>query len=532
MSPRKWVQAAAATAVAFSILIVVALKHRRKQLITSGNAANRSAGRPKNPKREPAAVVQCRERFEALRLHLASFIGDEAAHRMLHRLREPPLVSTLRVNTATSSREEAVKALRAVLSTSQEGAADATVLEPYAHASLPDVLCVNGTGPHLLPACSKIIAVSQQCASAVLRGADVYCPGVLGCSIDLAAGDHVAVVCADPMVRGEISRGSKLTRQQIFSSLGGDGSPGPAAGGEWIHLGNGTSSVSRRDLFPLRTTNEVSHGLAVHLTQRRYIAPPLHGVLPHMLMLQNLPSIAAAHALDPQPGETILDMCSAPGGKATHVAALMVERAKAGGEPHPGLVFALDKSSRRLADVGVLATRLKLADVVRLVELDATKAEELLLLRQPEEPSSFDRVLLDPPCSTLGQRPRLAVKATRAEMQSCAAYQRRLIDAAIRVLRRPGGVLVYSTCTINPEENEEAVAYALRKYPGLVLEQAPEPQQLLGDPGWPGCGLSDAECALVQRWDPGRGSAGDNTIGFFVARMRYTMAHVPRHSAR
>ena len=89
--------------------------------------------------------------------------------------------------------------------------------------------------------------------------------------------------------------------------------------------------------------------------------------------------------------------------------------------------------------------------------------------------------------------------------------------AAVELLR-PGGVLVYSTCTINPQENEEIVAYALHAHPELQLEVPPEGLSI-GEPGWAGCGLSEAQRAMVQRFDPSTAS-GEASIGFFAARFR------------
>lgn len=137
-------------------------------------------------------------------------------------------------------------------------------------------------------------------------------------------------------------------------------------------------------------------------------------------------------------------------------------------------------------------------------------------------PNSFDRVLLDAPCSALGLRPRLfAGEDTIDSLRSNARYQRRMFDQAVQLVR-PGGVIVYSTCTINPGENEALVRYALDKYEFLSLaSQHPK----IGGPGLTGsCQLSDGfveewlkpgEENFVQRFDP---SSDLDTIGFFIAK--------------
>ena len=137
---------------------------------------------------------------------------------------------------------------------------------------------------------------------------------------------------------------------------------------------------------------------------------------------------------------------------------------------------------------------------------------------------------------------RLVHPQTRAELRSTAAYQRCILRAAVRLLR-PGGTLVFSTCTVNPGENEANVRWLLDSYPALQLVQQ-EPR--LGGPGLAGERggaaegggtlrlLTDAECALVQRFQP---SDPLDTIGFFIAKFTLTeplppAAHEPRPPER
>jgi 16S rRNA C967 or C1407 C5-methylase (RsmB/RsmF family) len=136
-------------------------------------------------------------------------------------------------------------------------------------------------------------------------------------------------------------------------------------------------------------------------------------------------------------------------------------------------------------------------------------------------PESFDFVLLDAPCSGLGLRPRLLISQTMPQLRAAARYGRALLDAAVQLMR-PGGALVFSTCTMNPEENEANVRYVLDKYPCMrLVPQAPR----LGGPGLTGSVptadggrrelLTETEAALVQRFDP---AAEMDTIGFFIAK--------------
>ena len=158
--------------------------------------------------------------------------------------------------------------------------------------------------------------------------------------------------------------------------------------------------------------------------------------------------------LDPQPGEQVLDTCAAPGGKATGIAE------RTGGE---GQVVALDAHSRRLDLVRRQVRRLGLAGV-RCLERDATRSLENLA---PEP--GFDRALVDAPCSGLGtlrRNPDARWRVKADDPAQLAEKQRLLLDRTAATLRT-GGVLVYSTCTVLPEENEDLVRSFLDETPNF-----------------------------------------------------------------
>ena len=126
-------------------------------------------------------------------------------------------------------------------------------------------------------------------------------------------------------------------------------------------------------------------------------------------------------------------------------------------------------------------------------------------------PGSFDRILLDPPCSALGLRPKLQVgQTTEKDLLAFASYQTRFIEPAVTLLK-PTGRLVYSTCTFHARENEGMVQYILDKHPEMELEPITIP---LGSPGLSGQGLSSEDCAKVKRFDP---TVAEDTMGFFIA---------------
>jgi 16S rRNA (cytosine967-C5)-methyltransferase len=160
--------------------------------------------------------------------------------------------------------------------------------------------------------------------------------------------------------------------------------------------------------------------------------------------------------LDPQPGERILDVCAAPGGKTTAIA----ERVGAS-----GTTVGVDRHLRRLALVQRAARRLGLSGI-RTVPRDATRNLDDLA---PE--GGFDRVLVDAPCTGLGtlrRNPDARWRVRPGDPARLAEIQRALLKNAASVLR-PGGVLVYSVCTMLPEENEKIADSFLRTSRGFAL---------------------------------------------------------------
>uniref|UniRef100_A0A8C2S0R4 SAM-dependent MTase RsmB/NOP-type domain-containing protein n=1 Tax=Capra hircus TaxID=9925 RepID=A0A8C2S0R4_CAPHI len=235
--------------------------------------------------------------------------------------------------------------------------------------------------------------------------------------------------------------------------------------------------------------------VGVRMTEPVYLSPSFDN---------NLPSAVVSHVLDPQPGEKVLDLCAAPGGKTTHIATLMRDQ---------GEVIALDKISKKVEKIKQNALLLGL-NSIRAFCFDGTKALKLDMIKDtdgepPFLPESFDRILLDAPCSGMGQRPNMACTWTLKEVMSYQPLQRKLFTVAVELLK-PGGVLVYSTCTVTLAENEEQVAWALETFPGLQLQHQ-DPQ--VGGEGMLGAGLSPEQLKRLQRFDPSAMRSLDRDIG-------------------
>jgi 16S rRNA (cytosine967-C5)-methyltransferase len=180
------------------------------------------------------------------------------------------------------------------------------------------------------------------------------------------------------------------------------------------------------------------------------------GFLAGHFTVQDEASQLVVGLLDPQPGERILDVCAAPGGKTTAIA----ERIGAS-----GTTLALDRHPRRLALVRRAARRLQLSGI------QCTARDVSRPIRDLVAGDGFDRVLVDAPCSGLGtlrRNPDARWRVRAGDPGRLAEVQLSILSNAAAALR-PGGTLVYSTCTLMPEENEEIVDSFLKNLPEFAL---------------------------------------------------------------
>ena len=172
--------------------------------------------------------------------------------------------------------------------------------------------------------------------------------------------------------------------------------------------------------------------------------------------VQDPSTLKAVDVLDPQPGESVLDMCAAPGGKTTYLAQKMQNR---------GRIIAADLSSSRLALVGENCRRLGVT-IVATLACEGTHLDRCLRGEQ------FDRVLVDAPCSNTGvlrRRADLRWRIEETEIRKLATLQEKLLAAAAP-FTKPQGILVYSTCSLQEEENRGVVERFVRSHPEFSLE--------------------------------------------------------------
>jgi 16S rRNA (cytosine967-C5)-methyltransferase len=175
--------------------------------------------------------------------------------------------------------------------------------------------------------------------------------------------------------------------------------------------------------------------------------------------IQDPSTAIACQLLDPKPGERILDACAAPGGKTAYLAQLMQNR---------GVIIACDRDRERLLILKDNVDRLG-ASIVRTVRHDWTRnhpPEEILSI------APFDRVLLDAPCTNTGvMRRRIDVRwRLRPEDFSRMSNEQLVISRGVLRVLKPGGILVYSTCSLEREENEEVARRLVAELPALALE--------------------------------------------------------------
>lgn len=323
-------------------------------------------------------------------------------------------------------------------------------LKLHQHPILPEAMGLQVEGPFDIPSMSRRIVVDKHTAESVLQGANVYAPGILDCD-SLKVGDDLTIV----------------------SELGDA-------------LATGTAVMSANDVLTFRK------GLAVQVNHRRFKAPQVRDLREFsdgLLYPQSLAAMATARVLDPQEGETIVDMNCAPGGKLSHLSQLM---------NNSGKIFGFDRNHDKIKQARETVARLGCTNVTLSIH-----DSRYIHVDMPD--LKADRVLIDPPCSALGLRPKIYDFTTAERVNNLANYQKQFVEAGSRVVR-PGGIIVYSVCTYTAEECEQVVGFAEHECGLNVIEQ----NLLLESKGLPGFGLSGLNC---QRFHP-----RVDEIGYFIAK--------------
>ncbi len=368
---------------------------------------------------------------------LAEIYGIET-ESVIQALKTPGENFAIRVNLLKITRNE-------VLQTFNE---DGYTAVP--HPQLEEVVLLPISGSGKLPEEQALqVTVDKSTAEAVLRGADIYAPGITWCH-KMKPGDRVSVL---------------------------------APNGE--RIATGIALMSQTEVLSPR------RGLAIRVEESRYRVPSLRQ---HQLFLegliypQTLLSILASRNLDPRPDETIVDMNAAPGGKITHLAELTKNK---------GRILAFDRHEAKIQQLQTNLDRMG----VTCVE---TRVADSRYLEKDFPSLHADAVLVDPPCSALGLRPKLYDTTTRRKVETVSEYQRQFLETSAKILK-PHGRILYSVCTMTFQECEKQVEAICDKYRLMVEKQ----EFILGSPGI----SDDHQLAECQRFHPHI----HDSPGFFIA---------------
>jgi len=228
-----------------------------------------------------------------------------------------------------------------------------------------------------------------------------------------------------------------------------------------------------------------------------------------LIYVQEVASMIPVILLEPQPGDVVMDMCAAPGSKTTQIAQLMANE---------GLLIVNEISRKRMRGLTHNIKRCGLINEA-VISINGQKTHRIF-------PDYFDRILIDAPCSAEG-----TIRKSKAVLYHwgtknvlrMSRLQIGLITSGFRALR-PGGTMVYSTCTIAPEENEAVISYLLEKYPEaeLLPVEIPRFKTRAGVTHWQGGSFDKRvkQCARILPQD-------NDTAPFFIARI--TKRGVQRH---
>ncbi len=365
--------------------------------------------------------------------------------RVIESITMPPPRYYLRVNRLAIHPSDFLEALN------QKG------IQVYADEYFSEAVWIpieSNPSPKWKPEC--LVYVDRYAAESVMLGADLYFPGIVGVEECVKKGKEVGIAYRNNENRLAI-----------------------------VALGIA--------LFNYDDYGRRKRGIAVRNIESLFRLPSLRGLPEYnwgFFYEQSLPSITVVHVLDPEPGTVIVDMCAAPGGKTSHLYEYVGGSAR---------IYAFDHSKKKVAKMKETLARLRHRGV------SVIKADSRYLHRDFPFLRA-DYVLLDPPCSSLGVVPKIDDYKRYEDVISLANYQRQFLRAASKLLK-PGGILVYSTCTITYIENENNIIYAVEEL-GFELEDA-----------YPFRGARSPKLSSAQRFTP-----GVHGYGYFIARLRKTRA--------
>ncbi len=280
----------------------------------------------------------------------------------------------------------------------------------YRDEEIPEAIWAPVEGPLEVPVFKGKVIADKRASESVLLGSDLYAPGVISAS-GFRRGDHVTIYSENKIL-----------------------------------VGAGKAVMDPGEMI---TRNK---GLAVRVTYpkyRSYRVRELPGYDKGYIYGQSISSMYVASLVDLRAGQILVDLTAAPGGKVTHIA----QRS-----PSSARIIAIDRPSK-IDKLKETIIRLGLEKKIEIIGADSRRITSILSSLK----GKVDYVLVDPPCSNLGVRPKVYDRRTTRDIRNMVLYQRGFIREAYSLLK-PGGFLVYSTCTLTSPENLGNIYWAQERY--------------------------------------------------------------------
>jgi 16S rRNA C967 or C1407 C5-methylase (RsmB/RsmF family) len=378
-------------------------------------------------------------------LKILSNIYNEKANEIIHSLSYPTPIYTLRINTLKTDADE-------VISISEKNGIKLNKYHFGGYKPADIVYYCPSTEKRKIEILEKIITVDKFAGESICQGANLYRPGV--------------------------KNYKSFEKNEILTVI--------IAGQKKIPVAHIKANISSKRL------SEIDAGLVGTNIYPMYKAISIQDLEAFKLGYiydQSLPAMITSKILDPKPNELVIDMCAGPGGKTTYLAQIMKNK---------GSILAIDRSNKKINRIKDNIIRLGVENVT-LKRLDSTKLEGY----------SADKILVDPPCSALGVRPKLFDETTITDINNFSNYQKQFLTAAIENIKSRG-IIVYSTCTLTLDENEFNVKFLIKEF-GCQLMKQPI---FIGSPGF----LIDNEIPMnyTQRFSPYK----HNCPGFYIAKLK------------
>ena len=402
----------------------------------------------------------------------ATITDPEELLNVIRAINTPPLHYNLRINLSKILPDFALSFIQKIfpIVSSQLG-------------SLPNVLQIPIAKNNIRKMQSRIVYCDKFAAESIMLGADLFVPGIKGFNGKFPKGEPVSVALS-PKKYPQIVKNSDFSPDKLAKRF---------------HVANGEAMISSRD-FPKHLK-----GIFVKNSNPKFSIPDYRNSDLYdkgWITEQNLPpNLATAIFMEkyiekfPENDGLIFDTCSAPGHKTSALAEWGYFLSSNLGEPKWPKIISIDRSTNRLEHLRKDIIRLSLQNI----EVLACNLRKLLTVR-PELEHSADFLMFDPPCSALGTRPKIFLDKTMKDLLDYPINQRRLFKI-VDALMKPGGYLMYNTCTIPKEENEDMVAYAVHKL-GYSIVPIPDKFRKIGRPGLFQPDLSEKECQQLIRFYP------------------------------